>query len=126
MVYLFVALPSKSQEEVISDSLPSTKKTSTKTDVSDTKNKSKFDDIQYIEQSLPKEQHNVNDFEQEANEQNSKNNKANGVVKPSNVKTQKDTYSSSKKGKNNVVKENTANHFVNNKDEVISRLVTSI
>lgn len=144
LLFLFSALPAKSEEEVISpvsidtkqlppstaaSSQNNTSKTTTKEDKENSK-KSKTtddtendDDIQYIEQSLPKKTTDINNFDESvdniANEQHAKNYKQqNGISgKVSGSKLNSSKENSSKKGKNYNKPDLSSSAFANNKDE---------
>jgi hypothetical protein len=127
----YTALPAKSEEEVISNgSVPvdksptsssaksSSKDDSNKKSSKDTENE---DDIQYIEQSLPKKTADINSFDESAdsfaNEQQAKNYKQNGIGKVSSSKLNSNKENSSKKGKNYNKADISSSAFANNKDE---------
>ena len=130
---VFTALPAKSEEEVISngnvpvDKTPtsSSAKSSSKDDGSSSKKSSKDteneDDIQYIEQSLPKKTADINSFDESAdsfaNDQQAKNYKQNGIGKVSSSKLNSNKENSSKKGKNYNKADISSSAFANNKDE---------
>lgn len=138
------ALPAKTEEDVISavpvDSKPLPNSTSSTTQCNSGKSsgkedkenikKSKLpddtendDDIQYIEQSLPKRQSDINSFDENAenfaNEQQAKNYKQqNGISgKVSGSKLNSNKENSSKKGKNYNKPDLSSSAFANNKDE---------
>ncbi|XP_060570217.1 macoilin-like [Ruditapes philippinarum] len=136
------ALPAKSEEEVISNgSVPvdksptsssaksSSKDDSNKKSSKDTENE---DDIQYIEQSLPKKTADINSFDESAdsfaNEQQAKNYKQNGIGKVSSSKLNSNKENSSKKGKNYNKADISSSAFANNKDEAayIQRLENDV
>jgi hypothetical protein len=134
------ALPSKTQEEVISNGIASKKPgklESSEKDKEKEKEKEKdfkktsgthIEDYEYIEQSVPK-RHSVNDYEEEnfVNDQHAKNYKANGVAKnTSKLNSAKDNVTNMKRGKANITKETTANTFSNNKDELLARLESDV
>ena len=129
-------LPSNKQEEVISNGVSSSNNkksgkiasSSDQTETKDCKNKhNHIEDYQYIEQSLPKRQNNVNDYEEEnfMNDQQAKTYKqSNGVAKSATkLNSQKDV--SNKKGKNTNSRESNGTHFThtNNKEDLIPRYV---
>lgn len=132
------ALPAKSEEEVISNGSVPVDKTSSSTttttntvkssskDDKESKKSSKDtendDDIQYIEQSLPKTTSDINSFDESAenfaNDHHSKNYKQqNGIGKVSSSKLNSNKDNSSKKGKNYNKPDLSSSAFANNKDE---------
>lgn len=86
-----------------------------------TKDTENEDDIQYIEQSLPKKTTDINSFDESvenfANDQQAKNFKQNGIGKVSSSKLNSNKENSSKKGKNYNKADLTSSAFANNKDE---------
>ena len=130
---LVSALPSKSEEEVISNGTVPTDKSQTSSSSSksikeekENKKSSKTednedDDIQYIEQSLPKKS-DVNSYDESAdnfaNDQQAKTYKQqNGIGKVSTAKLNSAKDNSSKKGKNYTKADITSSAFTYNKDE---------
>ena len=77
-----------------------------------------IEDLQFMEQTVHKK-HNINHYNEtdEANEQNAKSFKANGVTRTAKLNSQKDNMANRKGKPNN----NTTTVFHNNKDEVIAR-----
>lgn len=137
------ALPAKSEEEVISNgnvpvdksSTSSTSKPSSKDEKESkksTKDTENEDDIQYIEQSLPKKTTDINSFDESvehfANDQQAKNFKQNGIGKVSSSKLNSNKENSSKKGKNYNKADLSSSAFANNKDEAayIQRLENDV
>ncbi|KAL3881423.1 hypothetical protein ACJMK2_027867 [Sinanodonta woodiana] len=135
------ALMSKAEEEVISNStVPSKKSSSSKCPEEDNKDskksisKSTTDDnedeeIEFIEQSLPKKT-DVNSFDETAenliNESQAKSSKTNVITgKVATVRLNTSKENTSKKGKN-YSKDITSTAFSNNKDEFISRLESDV
>ncbi|XP_069125632.1 macoilin-1-like [Argopecten irradians] len=130
------ALPSKSEEDVISNGVAGGKKSGRHDDEKEIKRPNKVvdeiedDNIEFIEQSLPKNSSkaDVNNFDEIAdnisNDQQSKFRSSNSISKTqvSKLNTSKD---SNKKGKN-YNKEAPPATFSNNKDEVILRLESDI
>ena len=126
------ALPSKSEEEVISNGTVPTDKSQTSSsskslkEEKENKKSSKTednedDDIQYIEQSLPKKS-DVNSYDESAdnfaNDQQAKTYKQqNGIGKVSTTKLNSAKDNSSKKGKNYTKADITSSAFTYNKDE---------
>ncbi|XP_045197028.1 macoilin-like [Mercenaria mercenaria] len=135
------ALPAKSEEEVISNgSVPVDKSSTSSSTKSSSKDESKKsskdtdneDDIQYIEQSLPKKTADINSFDESAdnfaNDQQAKNYKQNGIGKVSSSKLNSNKENSSKKGKNYNKADISSSAFANNKDEAayIQRLENDV
>ncbi|XP_060067723.1 macoilin-like [Ylistrum balloti] len=130
------ALPSKSEEDVISNGVAGGKKSGRHDDEKEIKRPNKVvdenedDSIEFIEQSLPKNSSkaDVNNFDEIAdnisNDQQSKFRSSNSIGKTqvSKLNTSKE---SNKKGKN-YNKEAPPATFSNNKDEVILRLESDI
>lgn len=137
------ALPSKSEEEVISngtvptDKSPSSSSSKSLKDEKENKKSSKTnddtedDDIEYIEQSLPKKS-DVNSYDESAdnfaNDQQAKAYKQqNGIGKVSTSKLNSAKDNSSKKGKNYTKADITSSAFTYNKDDAyIQRLENDI
>lgn len=130
MNILFVALPSKSEEEEISNGDVGGKVNTTQSK-SDQKSPSKDinedEELEFIEQIPPKSKTDVNQFQDETadnilNDQHVKSFKANSVNKTTNTSSKLNSSKDNKKGKNNNTKDiNTTASFSNNRDEVISR-----
>ena len=129
--FFFSALPSKSEEEVISNGTVPTDKSpsSTSTSKSEKENKkssktnddNEDDDLEYIEQSLPKKT-DVNSYDEStdnfANDQQSKAYKQqNGIGKVSTSKLNSAKENSSKKGKNYTKADITSSAFTYNKED---------
>ncbi|KAL4232556.1 neuronal signal transduction [Mactra antiquata] len=131
------ALPAKSEEEVISNGSVQIDKSSTVTSSSSssaksskedkdnkksTKDTDNDDDLQYIEQSLPKKTTDINNFDESsenfASDQQAKTYKQNGIGKVSSSKLNSNNKeNSSKKGKNYNKADLSTSAFANNKDE---------
>lgn len=135
LYYISTALPAKSDEEVISNGNLPVDKSSTVSSTSSAKSSSKEekdtkkstkdtdidDDLQYIEQSLPKKTSDINNFDESAenfaSDQQAKTYKQNGIGKVSSSKLNSNKENSSKKGKNYNKADISTSAFANNKDE---------
>ena len=139
-LHSFTALPSKSEEEVISNgTVPTDKSPSSSSSKSEKENKkscktnddNEDDDIEYIEQSLPKKT-DINSYDEIvdnfANDQQSKAYKQqNGIGKVSTSKLNSAKENSSKKGKNYTKADITSSAFTYNKEDAyIQRYVNFI
>ena len=130
-VIIFTALPSKPEEEGISNGVAGKKLVKSEDDKDSKKSKStdinEDDELEFIEKSLPKKT-NVNQFDESADsfssEQQTKTFKTNSVTaaksSSSGNKINSSKENSTKKAKN-YMKEAPPATFSNNKDETISR-----
>jgi hypothetical protein len=128
---LSVALPSKSEEEEISNGDVGGKVNATQNkgdQKSPPKDINEDEELEFIEQIPPKSKTDVNQFQDETadnilNDQHVKSFKANSVNKTTNASSKLNSSKDNRKGKNNNTKDinHTAPSFTNNRDEVISR-----
>eukprot|EP00105_Crassostrea_gigas_P033405 XP_011456782.1 PREDICTED: macoilin [Crassostrea gigas] len=130
------ALPSKSEEEEISNGDVGGKVNTTNSkgdQKSPPKDINEDEELEFIEQIPPKPKTDVNQFHEETadnilNDQHVKSFKANSVNKTTNSSSKFNSSKDNKKGKNNNANKdiNTTASFSNNRDEVISRLESDI
>lgn len=130
-VFDLLALPSKSEEEEISNGDVGGKVNTTNSkgdQKSPPKDINEDEELEFIEQIPPKPKTDVNQFHEETadnilNDQHVKSFKANSVNKTTNSSSKFNSSKDNKKGKNNNANKdiNTTASFSNNRDEVISR-----